>query len=110
MKKLFSSALLCAALLLAATSCSEESKFKQFAVDFAHAVNSGDTLRVDSMLAQPNSYQFSKVNLAKINPDSLTLIEVGEGKYQITSVDDVSMTVTKDDKKMLVEQTHNIFC
>lgn len=108
-KKNFYVVLLFVSLLVTATSCSEESKFKEFAVDFAHAVNSGDTLKIDTMLAQPNSFQFSKINLSSINPDSLTLIETGEGKYKVTSVGDVSMIVAKVGEKMVVEQTWNIF-
>ena len=100
--------LLCLALLVA-TSCSEKSKFKEFAVDFAHAVNSSDTVQIDSMLAQPNSYQFSKVKLGKINPDSLDLVEKGEGKYQITSSGDVKMVVAKVGEKMVVENTWKVF-
>ena len=105
---LFSVTLLCVALFVA-TSCSEESKFKEFAIDFAHAVNSGDTLKIDALLAQPNSYQFSQVSLAKINPDSIQLVEDGEGKYKVTSVGDVCMVVSKVGDKMVVNQTWKIF-
>ena len=80
-----------------ATSCSEESKFKEFAVDFAHAVNSGDTLKIDTLLAQTNSFQFSKIKLSKINIDSLTLTEASEGKYKVTSVGGVTIIVAKVD-------------
>ncbi len=92
-----------------ATSCSEESKFKEFAVDFAHAVNSGDTLKIDTLLAQTNSFQFSKIKLSKINIDSLTLTEASEGKYKVTSVGGVTIIVAKVGKKMVVEQTWNVF-
>lgn len=107
-KYLLSATMLCAALLVA-TSCSEEAKFKEFAIDFAHAVNSGDTMKIDTMLAQPQSYQFSQVNLAKINPDSIQLVEAGEGKYKITSVGDVCMVIAKVGEKMVVDQTWKIF-
>lgn len=105
---IFSVTLLCVALLVA-TSCSEESKFREFAIDFAHAVNSGDTMKIDTLLAQPNSYQFSQVSLAKINPDSIQLVEDGEGKYKVTSVGDVCMVVSKIGEKMVVNQTWKIF-
>ena len=109
MKKfLFLVALSYSALLLF-TSCSEQSMFRTFAVDFAHAVNSGDTLKIDTMLAQTGSYQFSQVNLAKIDPDSIQLVEAGEGKYKITSIGEVGMVVAKVDEKMFVEQTWKIF-
>ncbi|GEM_PF-2046565 len=108
-KKTFYVVLLFVSLLVTATSCSEESKFKEFAVDFAHAINSGDTLKIDTLMANPNSFQFSKINLSSINPDSLTLIEAGEGKYKVTSVSGVAMIVAKAGKKMVVEHTWNIF-
>lgn len=108
-KKTFYVVLLFVSLLVTATSCSEESKFKEFAVDFAHAINSGDTLKIDTLMANPNSFQFSKINLSSINPDSLTLIEAGEGKYKVTSVSGVAMIVAKTGKKMVVEHTWNIF-
>lgn len=108
-KKTFYVVLLFVSLLVTATSCSEESKFKEFAVDFAHAINSGDTLKIDTLMAHPNSFQFSKINLSSINPDSLTLIEAGEGKYKVTSVSGVAMIVAKAGKKMVVEHTWNIF-
>lgn len=109
-KNIFYVVLLFVSLFVTATSCSEKSKFKEFAVDFAHAMNSGDTMKIDTLLAQPNSFQFSKIKLSSITPDSLTLIEVGEGKYKVTSVDDIAMIITKTDKKLVVEQTWNIFC
>lgn len=108
-KKTFYVVLLFVSLLVTATSCSEESKFKEFAVDFAHAINSGDTLKIDTLMAHPNSFQFSKINLSSINPDSLTLIEAGGGKYKVTSVSGVAMIVAKAGKKMVVEHTWNIF-
>ena len=110
MKKSFIlSALLCLAMLIV-TSCSEESKYKEFAINFAHAVNSGDTIQINSLLAQPDCFQFSKVNLAKVNPDSLKLDEIGEGMYQFSSGNNVSIVVTKKGEKFVVEQTRNIFC
>ena len=109
MRKIFLSATILCVTMLVATSCSEKAKFQEFAIDFAHAVNSGDTLKIDTMLAQPQSYQFSQVNLAKINPDSIQIDEAGEGKYKITSAGDVCMVIAKVGEKMVVEQTWKIF-
>lgn len=109
MKNFLFHAVMLSTIQFIATSCSEESKFKSFAVDFAQAVNSDDTIKIDSMLAYPKSFQYNKISLVKINPDSLKVIELGEGKYQITFLDDASMIVAKNGEDMQVEQTKKIF-
>lgn len=94
-------------LILTLASCSEEREAKQFAKNFAYAINSEDTIAVEKMLDPSIGFLWNYVSFNEVDPDSIQITKQEDG-YTALSCDSTIMIISKKEKGFVIKSTRNI--